>query len=412
MKASTPALLASCALALCSPLAAWTDNAPKLRDIPGIVKSLVVTATPAAPKHGEQSVVRLKDGRLFLLWSEFLREDLLPAGERPPPSPLRRDPTGDDGYARISGKTSADGGKSWSAPFVVVDDKDALVNCISPSLTRMADGRILLAYSWRSGGNGAENYGNCAKMVRISADEGKTWSERTRITPDNAEYHTGCHDRAWTLDNGRVVVQCHTIFPPSMAQPGPGYRRTTMGTYYAYSDDHGKTWKRTGVFKDPIAGNAGRFEEACLAQRADGSLIQFIRNWRGQSFVAESTDRGSTWSTPRPSGVFSALAPTYITRLPKSGDLLMIWNPTWNPDARIYGQRTVLACAVSKDGGKTWGLPKALETNPDQWAEYPGVTFDGDHALVYYRVFASDRKRCDLVQARVPLSWFYDDTQI
>ena len=90
MKASTPALLASCALALCSPLAAWTDNAPKLRDIPGIVKSLVVTATPAAPKHGEQSVVRLKDGRLFLLWSEFLREDLLPAGERPPPSPLRQ----------------------------------------------------------------------------------------------------------------------------------------------------------------------------------------------------------------------------------------------------------------------------------------------------------------------------------
>jgi hypothetical protein len=27
-------------------------------------------------------------------------------------------------------------------------------------------------------------------------------------------------------------------------------------------------------------------------------------------------------------------------------------------------------------------------------------------------VFPTDRKRCDLVQARVPLSWFYDDTQI
>lgn len=412
MKAPTPALLAGCALALCSPLAAWTDQAPKLRDIPGIEKSLVVTATPAAPKHGEQSVVRLKDGRLLLLWSEFLREDQLPANERPPASPLRRDPTGDDGYARISGKTSTDGGRTWSAPFIVVDDKDALVNCISPSLTRMADGRILLAYSWRSGGNGRENYGNCAKMVRISADEGKTWSERTRITPDNSEYHTGCHDRAWTLDNGRVIVQCHTIFPPGKAQPGPGYRSTCMGSYYAYSDDHGKTWQRSAVVMDPLNGFAGRLEEACLAQRPDGSLIQFIRSWHGQSFVAESTDRGATWSAPRPSGVFSSLAPTYITRLPNSSDLLMIWNPTWNPDARIVGQRTVLACAISKDGGKTWGLPKALETNPEQWAEYPGVTFDGDHALVYYRVFAGDRKRCDLVQARVPLRWFYDDTQI
>jgi hypothetical protein len=181
-----------------------------------------------------------------------------------------------------------------------------------------------------------------------------------------------------------------------------------MGTYFAYSDDDGRTWRRTEVMKDPLAGFGGRFEEACLVQRADGSLIQFIRNWRGQSYLSESTDHGSTWNTPRPSGVFSSLAPTYVTRFPNRGDLLMIWNPTWNPDARIAGQRTVLACAVSKDGGRTWGLPKALETNPELWSEYPGVTFDGDHALIHYRVFPADRKRCDLVQARVPISWFFE----
>lgn len=397
------------ALALAPSLAAFTGEAPQLRSIPGVEKSLVVTATPAAPKHGEQTVIRLKDGRLFLLWSEFLREDMLPEGERPPPSPLRRDPTGDDGYARISGKTSSDGGRTWSKPRIVVDDRDALVNCISPSITRMADGRILLAYSWRSGGNGAENYGNCAKMVRISDDEGQTWSDRVRITPDNCEYHTGCHDRAWTLDSGRVIVQCHTIFPPGVAKPGPDYKRTCMGTHFAYSDDNGRSWSRTEVMMDPIAGHGGRFEEACLAQRADGSLIQFIRNWRGQSFVSESVDHGSTWSPPRPSGVISSLAPTYITRMPGSDDLLMIWNPAWNPDARISGIRTVLAAAISKDGGRTWGFPKAIETNPNLWSEYPGVTFDGDAALVYYRVFTADRKRCDLVQARVPISWFYSD---
>jgi hypothetical protein len=401
-------LLAFAASLAMQPALGWTDQPPQLRDIPGIKKSIVVLATPEAPKHGEQTVIRLKDGRLMLLWSEFRREDLMPASERPPPSPLRRDPTGDDGYARISGKTSADGGRTWSKPWVVVDDRDALVNCISPGLTRMKDGRLLLAYSWRSGGNGAENYGNCAKMVRFSSDEGKTWSERVRITPENAEYHTGCHDRAWTLANGRVIVQCHTIFPPGVARPGPDYRRTCMGTYFAYSDDDGRTWRRTEVMKDPLAGFGGRFEEACLVQRADGSLIQFIRNWRGQSYVSESTDHGSTWDAPRPSGVFSSLAPTYVTRFPNRGDLLMIWNPTWNPDARIAGQRTVLACAVSKDGGRTWGLPKALETNPELWSEYPGVTFDGDHALIHYRVFPADRKRCDLVQARVPISWFFE----
>lgn len=409
MKNPFPALLALASVSAAA-AAPWHAAPPDLRQIPGIEKKLVVTATPEVPKNGEQTVIRLKDGGLLLLWSEFVREDLLPPDQRPPASPLRRDPTGDDGYARISGMTSGDGGRTWSKPWVVVDDKDALINCISPGLARMKDGRLLLVYSWRSGGNGATNYGHCAKMARISSDEGRTWSDRIRISPDNDDYHTGCHDRAWTLDNGRVIVQCHTIFPPGVAQPGGrGYRRTCMGVYYAYSDDNGATWRRSAVMKDPIAGVAGRFEEACLVQRTDGSLIQFIRNWHGQSFVAESTDRGATWSAPQPSGVMSALAPTYVTRIPGSGDILMVWNPTWNPDDGICGRRSVLACAVSKDGGRTWGLPKALETNPDLWSEYPGVTFDGDHALVFYRVFARDRKRCDLVQARVPIRWFYDD---
>jgi hypothetical protein len=383
---------------------------PKLLAIPGVEKSIVVAATAVAPKNGEQTVIRLEDGRLFLLWSEFLREDLLPAAERPPASPLRRNPTGDDGYARISGMTSSDGGRSWSKPWVVVDDRDALVNCISPGITRMADGRLLLAYSWRSGGNGRTNYGNCAKMVRISSDEGRTWSERLRITPDGTDYHTGCHDRAYTLAGGRIVVQCHTILPPGVAQPGQSYRSTCMGTYFAYSDDHGNTWQRTAVTLDPLVGTSGRFEEASLVQRADGSLLQVIRSWHGQSFVSESADRGSTWSPPRPSGVFSALAPSLVVRVPESTDLLMIWNPTWNPTASIAGFRSVLACAVSRDGGRTWGLPKALEADVTQWSEYPGVTFVGPHALVHYRVFNSDRKRCDLVQARVPLSWFYEGT--
>jgi sialidase-1 len=384
---------------------------PLLREIHGVEKSLVVTASPVAPKHGEQTVVRRRDGSLWLLWSEFLRTDLLPEGERPPASPLRRSPTGDDGYARISGMESHDEGRTWSPPRVVIDDRDALVNCISPGLARLRDGRLLVAYSWRSGGNGRDNYGNCAKMVRQSSDEGRTWSERARITPEGTEYHTGCHDRAWTLSSGRTVVQCHTIFPPGVARPGPAHRRTCMGTYYAFTDDGGATWRRSAVLLDPIAGHGGRFEEACLAERADGSLVQFIRSWHGQSFRAESTDGGASWSPPVPSGVFSALAPSWVGRVPDSPHLLMLWNPTWNPDEPIAGRRTVLAAAISRDGGLSWGLPKALETHPDQWAEYPGVTWTGEgDALVHYRVFSRDRRRCDLVQARVPVRWFYDDS--
>ncbi|MBP7140265.1 MAG: exo-alpha-sialidase [Opitutaceae bacterium] len=382
---------------------------PQLRQISGVEKHILVPATALSPKNGEQTVVRLNDGRLLLLWSEFLRTDLMPRDERPAESPLRRDPAGDDGYARISGMTSEDGGRTWSKPWVVVDDKDALVNCISPGLTRMKDGRLLLVYSWRSGGNGGANYGHCAKMARWSDDEGRTWSPRVRITPEGTDYHTGCHDRAATLDDGRVLVQCHTIFPPGVARPGTGYRAMCMGTYFAYSDDMGKTWKQSKVTIDPIAGHGGRFEEAGFVQRHDGSLLQFIRSWHGQSFRSESFDRGATWTEPRPSGVMSALAPTILVRIPESHDILMVWNPTWNPDAALAGVRSVLACSISRDGGMTWGLPKALETDPNQWAEYPSVIFERGEALVHYRIFSRNRKRCDLVQARVPIDWFYSD---
>jgi len=288
---------------------------------------------------------------------------------------------------------------------VVVDDRDALVNCMSPGLTRMADGRLLLAYSWRSGGNGTWNYGPCAKMVRFSADEGVTWSRRQRITPDTDEYHTGCHDRSYTLASGRVIVQCHTLFPADRSRPG-GSTSARNGTYFAYSDDNGGTWRRTAVQTDP---RRDHFEEASLVQRSDGSLLQVIRSKDGQSFYGESIDDGANWSQPRPSGVVTSEAPSLMVRLPKSSDLLLLWNSNFNPDEQLLGLRSPLLCAVSKDGGRTWGLPKALETNPHYSWEYPSIIFDRDHALIYYRVFTLDRKRCDLAQARVPIAWFYED---
>ncbi len=65
--------------------------------------------------------------------------------------------------------------------------------------------------------------------------------------------------------------------------------------------------------------------------------------------------------------------------------------------------------AVSRDGGRTWGLPKVLEDDINyEWA-YPGVVFHQDHAIVhYYRAGAFDRHR-ELMLARMPISWFTAD---
>jgi hypothetical protein len=392
----------------------------------GLPRLLLAPFSELNPKNSEGSGVVLKDGSVLLLWTQFIDVDLLPEKDRPPFSPLRKSlrnaPNNDDGYARIVGSLSRDGGQTWSAPRVYADDADARVNTMSPALVRLPDGRLMLVYSWRSGGNHPDNYGPCARRVRFSSDEGATWSEPTRITPDDGTYHTGCHDRAWVLPTGRILVQCHTN---TQVPPGGKYR-DRKHVYIAYSDDAGKTWKHSNRLTEPVARG---LNESCLVPRPDGSLLMVLRSWRGYSYLSESTDGGATWSEPRPSGITVPDAPTYLARIPGTTDLLMIWNCNFNLEAhdldlppadnqparklRVAGHaisRCPLLAAVSRDGGRTWGLPKVLEDDINhEWA-YPGVVFHGDTALIhYYRAPMVERRR-ELMVTRVPLAWLQNDS--
>ncbi len=422
-------LAAGGAVAALPRIAAQTAPLPlpasTLKNDDGLERQLLRPLSALNPKNTEGSAIVLKDGSILLLWTEFLDVELLPERDRPPFSPLRRSAWSDDGYARISGVISKDGGRTWSAPRVYADDADAKVNTMSPAITRLKDGRLMLAYSWRSGGNHKDNYGPCARRVRFSSDEGATWSAPTRITPDDGTYHTGCHDRAWVLPSGRILVQCHTNTARNRESGDRFYHKTV---YLAYSDDAGRTWQRTDHLTENVSVG---LNESCLATRADGTLLMFLRSWRGNSFASESRDQGATWTEPRPSGIVNPDAPTYLTRIPNSDDLLMIWNSNYNnrpqpQELRLPAQqgqaardvalsshaitRCPLLCALSRDGGRTWGLPKVLEHDVNyEWA-YPGVVFHQDHALIhYFRSPAVTRGR-ELMLTRAPISWFYSNT--
>lgn len=370
----------------------------ELFPIAGVEKQLLVASNDLSPKNSEGTIIARRDGSLLFAWSQFMNVDLMAAAgeEPPPPSAMRRDPRSDDGYARIAGMISTDGGRTWGGRRVLVDDRDATVNCISPGLGRTADGGLVLAYSWRSSGNADKTH--AAKMVRFSSDEGKTWSDRVRITPDNREYHTGCHDRVLRLRSGRLVIQCHTLFP--------GKGRKEMGVYSAYSDDHGRTWRRSAVLAEK---RTNYFEEGSMVERSDGSLLMALRASRGNSYFTESRDGGATWSEPRPSGVVAPMAPTVLARLPDSDDLLMVWNSHYLLGAGHSVTRCPLLCAVSRDQGRTWGLPRALEVNTAfEWA-YPGVCFHDGHALVHYFRSSVTARRREMVLARIPVGWFREE---
>jgi Neuraminidase (sialidase) len=69
-------------------------------------------------------------------------------------------------------RTSSDGGRNWSEPKRIVDEKgDALIGAVKNKPIQLSDGTILLPSS-------REDDGWCAH-VEASSDNGKTWTKLT-----------------------------------------------------------------------------------------------------------------------------------------------------------------------------------------------------------------------------------------
>ena len=63
-----------------------------------------------------------------------------------------------------------------------------------------------------------------------------------------------------------------------------------------------------------------------IAETASGRLIMAMRNQVGSVFFARSTDRGLSWSHPQASGLSASESMPSLTRIPTTGDLLLVWN--------------------------------------------------------------------------------------
>jgi len=94
----------------------------------GVFTAVICPAGVERPRNTEGDIVKLKDGSLLLGYSEFVGSD-----------------SSDFAQARIAGKTSRDGGRTWSAPFVIAPN-DGKMNTMSPSFLRLRSGGLGMAY--------------------------------------------------------------------------------------------------------------------------------------------------------------------------------------------------------------------------------------------------------------------------
>ena len=114
------------------------------------------------PRNSEGDIVKLKNGRLLLAYGEFVGTD-----------------GSDFGSARISAKTSRNGGHSWSSPYVLIPNEGKM-NVMSPSLLRLQSGKLALTYTIKNSQSDNQIW------FRISSDEAKSWSDPVRINSRRA----------------------------------------------------------------------------------------------------------------------------------------------------------------------------------------------------------------------------------
>ena len=81
------------------------------------------------PRNGEGTFVRLLDGRLMHLYTEYCGNAWV-----------------DHAVARLSACYSSDEGESWSAPTVCLEKDEKAENIMSPSLFRMKNGELGMVY--------------------------------------------------------------------------------------------------------------------------------------------------------------------------------------------------------------------------------------------------------------------------
>ena len=347
----------------------------------GVTRIRLLPPKEGNPRNSEGDFIQLRDGRILFIYTHYY------AGRG-----------GDNDPAYLAARYSADGGRSWTREDVRVLENEGGMNIMSVSLLRLAGGEIALFYLRK---NSTEDD---RPVMRLSSDEARTWSKPVEMIPEEEiGYYVLNNDRVVQLPGGRLIA-------PVALHNAPGWEGTTpYGHTMCYlSDDSGRTWRRSRtVLTTPktAEGEPVHLQEPGVVVLKDGRLMMFMRTSSGSQYLSYSSDQAENWSPPLPSNIRSPRSPASIERIPKTGNLLLVWNDNYEPDHAGAGRRTPLNVAISRDDGQTWRNKKVLEDDPGGWYCYTAIEFVGDRVLLGHCAGQSATNGLALTQ----ITWFEVD---
>lgn len=327
-----------------------------------VYDAVVCQATSVAPGDSEASVLKFRDGRLLLAYTYFY------AGE-----------ARNESLARISAKISEDGGLIWGKRFPLHEREEGL-NVTTPSLLRLKSGDIALFFLYKK-------YRDvCVPYIKKSRDEGKTWSKPIALTKDERLYDMA-NDSVIQLSTGRIVVPACRF----------NRHKWNYSAFCFYSDDGGRSWSKG---KSELELSRMEAMDPHIVELKSGKIIMTIRNQLGRVYQAYSQDQSSTWRDLDSTEVQASDSPIAIRRIPKTDDLLMVWNNSRD-------KRRPLTSAISKDEGESWSNFKDLETGEGHEYSHPSITFLNENTLLVYNLYDAKTGWISLKLMKIPIGWFY-----
>jgi sialidase-1 len=222
----------------------------------------------------------------------------------------RRENCADFGDVDILMRTSVDGGTTWSAPRVIVDNGELQAGNATPILDRMdpayPEGRLFLFYNTGTASEYDTRMGRGRRrgFYTTSVDHGTTWSDPVEIS---SQVHMDVHSarpevdaRTWAFAPGHGLQLTHgphagRLFVPANHSLGPPQTDfADYQTYGCYSDDHGATWQMSSQLQVPSS------NESMAAQSPDGQLLLTVRiqnQGTKRKLIVQSLDGGETWDS-------------------------------------------------------------------------------------------------------------------
>jgi hypothetical protein len=295
------------------------------------VPKIISRGEAAGPYQAFTDVCRLKTGDLLCVFYGGYGHVSLPKAGWPK-------------GGRICMVRSEDEGRTWSVPRVLFDgpfdDRD-------PHVAQMSDGAVLCSFfTYRQEGGRTL----CDTCLVISRDGGATWDAEPRIVAPGWPSSAPVRE----LPDGTRLLG---VYREEANMAYGGVIRST---------DSGKTWSAP----IPIGKGSGvRLDaETDFVRLKDGAIYAALRGDRVNMHFATSPDNGLTWSQVRDIG-FPGHCP-HLTRL-GTGEILLTHRL---PNTALH---------VSRDEGKTWQGPYAIDKTPGAYASTVELR-DGSVLVTYY----------------------------